>query len=118
MGFDLGNCPLKIQESIGTQTPKWEFIWDVRVHSHTLFCTFGSMRCDSRASLLARNLASPCFGRKLKVRVVTKCRNLSIWLAIKARGLQGCGPISRPGSHITCSRECKECEGVNPHTPK
>ncbi len=33
-------------------------------------------------------------------------------------GLQGCGPISRPGSHITCSRECKECEGVNPHTPK
>jgi hypothetical protein len=29
-----------------------------------------------------------------------------------------CGPISRPGSHITCSQECKECEGVNPHTPK
>jgi hypothetical protein len=33
-------------------------------------------------------------------------------------GLQTCGPISRPGSHITCSRECKECEGANPHTPK
>ncbi len=29
-----------------------------------------------------------------------------------------CGPISRPKSHITCSRECKDCEGVNPHTPK
>ncbi len=40
------------------------------------------------------------------------------WLATKARGLQGCGPINRPGSHITCSRECKECEGVNPHTPQ
>jgi hypothetical protein len=22
------------------------------------------------------------------------------------------------GSHITWSRECKECEGMNPHTPK
>ncbi len=45
------------------------------------------------------------------------CRNPSLWLATKARGLQGGGPNSRPGSHITCSRECKECEGVNPHTP-
>jgi hypothetical protein len=50
-----------------------------------------------------------------------ECRNPSIWLATKARGLRGCGPRSRPGSHITCSRECKEfreCEGMNPHTPK
>jgi hypothetical protein len=49
------------------------------------------------------------------------CRNPSIWLATKARRLRGCGPRSRPGSHITCSRECKEsreCEGMNPHTPK
>jgi hypothetical protein len=30
--------------------------------------------------------------------------------------MQGCGPSGRPGSHITCSRECKECEGINPHT--
>ncbi len=29
------------------------------------------MRCDSRASLLARNLASPCFGREPKARVTT-----------------------------------------------
>jgi hypothetical protein len=50
-----------------------------------------------------------------------ECRNPSIWLVTKARGLRGCGPRSRPGSHITCSRECKhsgECEGMNPHTPK
>jgi hypothetical protein len=33
-------------------------------------------------------------------------------------GLQGCEPRRRPGSHLTCSRECKECEGRNPHTPK
>jgi hypothetical protein len=39
-------------------------------------------------------------------------------LATKARGLQGCGPSGRPGSHITCSQECKECEGMNPHNLK
>jgi hypothetical protein len=50
-----------------------------------------------------------------------KCHNSSIWLTTKARRLRGCGPRSRPESHITCSwecKECKECEGVNPHTPK
>jgi hypothetical protein len=47
-----------------------------------------------------------------------RCRNLSLGLVTEARGWQGCGPSSRPGSHITCSRECKECEGVNTHTPK
>jgi hypothetical protein len=49
------------------------------------------------------------------------CRNPSLWFATKARGLQGGRPRSRPGSHITYSRECKEsreCEGMNPHTPK
>jgi hypothetical protein len=29
------------------------------------------MRCDSRTSLLARTLASPCFGREPKAKVVT-----------------------------------------------
>jgi hypothetical protein len=28
MGFDPYNRPLKIQKSIGTPTPKWEFIWE------------------------------------------------------------------------------------------
>jgi hypothetical protein len=30
------------------------------------------MKCDSRASLLAYNLASPCLGRKPKAKVATK----------------------------------------------
>ncbi len=47
-----------------------------------------------------------------------KCRNLSFGLATKARGLQGCTPRGRPMSHFTCSWECKECEGMNLHTPK
>ncbi len=45
----------------------------VRVHSFTLSYTSRSMRCDSRASLLARTLASPYFGREPKVRVATSC---------------------------------------------
>jgi hypothetical protein len=30
------------------------------------------MRCDSQASLLACNLASPCLGHELKAKVVTE----------------------------------------------
>jgi hypothetical protein len=41
----------------------------VKVHSFTFFCTPMSTRCDFRASLLACNLASPCFNRKPKARV-------------------------------------------------
>jgi hypothetical protein len=43
----------------------------VRVHSLTLSYTSESIRCDSRASLFAHTLVSPCFGYELKVRVVT-----------------------------------------------
>jgi len=43
----------------------------VRVHFFTLSYIPESMRCDSWASLLARNLASPCFGCEPKARVVT-----------------------------------------------
>jgi len=44
---------------------------NVRVHSLTLSYIPRSMRCDSRASLLAHTLAGPCFGCELKVRVTT-----------------------------------------------
>ncbi len=43
----------------------------VKVHSLTFFYTHGSMRCDSRASLLACNLASLCLGHEPKARVTT-----------------------------------------------
>ncbi len=71
MGFDPCNFPLKIWESIGTLLPKWEFTWECRVHSFTVFCTLESMRCDSWASLLTFNLANSCFGREPKARVAT-----------------------------------------------
>jgi len=44
----------------------------VRLHSFTLSCTLGSIRCASRYSLLARTLASPCLGHEPKVRVAKK----------------------------------------------
>jgi hypothetical protein len=55
---------------------------------------------------------------KLKYGSRGKKRNPSLGLVTKARGLQGCEQRGRPESHITCSRECKECEGMNLHTPK
>ncbi len=77
MIFDPWNCSMNIWESTGTPTPKmgvalgvWKFI-----PSHfltvTLSYTLESMRCDSWGFFLVRTLASPCFGREPKARVVT-----------------------------------------------
>jgi hypothetical protein len=43
----------------------------VKVHSFILSYTPKNMKCDSWASLLARTLASPCFGHEPKARVAT-----------------------------------------------
>ncbi len=45
--FDPCNCPLKIQESTGTSTPKVEPLRGVKVHSLTPSHTPGSMLCES-----------------------------------------------------------------------
>ncbi len=60
---------------------------------------------------LKHNLNSKMPCKYQKMRVAT----LSLRLATKARG---CELREKPGSHITCSRESKECEGMNPHTLK
>jgi len=44
---------------------------NVEVHSLTLSCIPGSMKCDSRPSHLAHTFASPYLGCKPKARVVT-----------------------------------------------
>jgi len=57
MGFDPCYCFLKIWES--TRTPNSQSgssFGSVKVHSFTLSCTLGSMKCDSWASLLATPL--------------------------------------------------------------
>jgi hypothetical protein len=48
----------------------------------------------------------------------TLCRNPSLGLATKAKGLQGCGPRGSPGVTSHTPGSVRECEGVNPHTPK
>ncbi len=53
----------------------------------------------------AKNLSSTFVG---------KCHNPSFGLATKAKGTGQ----EEAGSHITYSRECKECEGMNLHIPK
>ncbi len=55
MDFESCNRFLKIQESIGTPTPKMGVhLWVWRFNSHILsyFQPFRSMKCDSRTSLL------------------------------------------------------------------
>jgi hypothetical protein len=71
ISFDPWNCLLKIQESIGTPTPKlgvhlgvWGLFPRIFLHSreHEMWLL---------SSLLAHTFASPCFGREPKVRVAT-----------------------------------------------
>ncbi len=47
-----------------------------------------------------------------------ECRNLSLGLTTKARACEGVGQkrSSRITFHVPVS--VKECEGMNPHTPK
>jgi hypothetical protein len=72
LSFDPCNYSLKIWESIWDSNSQDESsLGSVRVHSLTFFCTIGSMKCDSRASLLAHTLASPCLGHEPKARVAT-----------------------------------------------
>ncbi len=72
MRFGPCNCALKIQESF------WDFnsqhgssLGSVKVHALNTLCTPGSMWCDSRVFLLARNLATPYLGREPKAKVTT-----------------------------------------------
>jgi hypothetical protein len=72
MGLDPYNCTMKIQESIwDSNSQNGSSLGSVRVHSPTFFCIPGSTRCDSWVSLLAHNLANPCFGREPKAKVAT-----------------------------------------------
>jgi len=79
MGFVPCNCSLKIWESIGSP------FGSVRVHSLTLFCTLGSMRCDPRlpswpTTLQALALvASP----KLGLRHYQNCKMTMIPIKLK-----------------------------------
>ncbi len=72
LSFGLWNRALKIRES--TRTPNSQSgssLESVRVYYLTFSYTPRSMRHDSRASFLARNLATPCLGREPKARVAT-----------------------------------------------
>jgi hypothetical protein len=47
-----------------------------------------------------------------------RCRNPSLGLVTKARGLQGCGPRRSLGVTPHVLGNGGRCEGANPHTPK
>jgi len=80
ISFDPCNRSLKIQESIGSPTPKlrahlgvWGFIF-------TFPYTPGSTKCESWASFLAHTFVNPCLDHEPKARVVTLPSPTSIHL--------------------------------------
>jgi len=82
MSFDPWNHSLKIQDSIGIPTPKGVHLGmcgfiPSHTPSHSQEC-----KCESHVALLARTFPCLCFGRKPKVRVVTKrLKNIqNVWI--------------------------------------
>jgi hypothetical protein len=69
MHFGPYNCRLKILESIRIPIPKMGVHLGVWGFIPSLSYILESMKCDSRASLLARTFASPCLGHKPKAGV-------------------------------------------------
>ncbi len=49
---------------------------------------------------------------------VQKCRNPSLELTTKARACRNVGQEGNPGVTFHAPGSAKECEGMNPHTPK
>ncbi len=72
MGFwPLQSLPKNLGIHRDSNSQSGSSFGSVRVHSLTLFCISGSMKCHSWASLLARAFVSLCLGREPKARVVT-----------------------------------------------
>ncbi len=46
------------------------------------------------------------------------CHSPSLGLAAKARGCKSVGQEGRSGITFYAPKSAKECEGMNPHTPK
>jgi hypothetical protein len=46
------------------------------------------------------------------------CHNLSLGLAIRARGMERCEPKMQPRNHIHIPGSVGECERMRPHAPK
>jgi len=49
---------------------------------------------------------------------VSQCHNPSLGLATKVRGCKVVGQEGSPGARLHAPRSARECEGINPHTPK
>jgi hypothetical protein len=47
-----------------------------------------------------------------------RCHNPSLGLATKARACKSASQEGSPGVTYHAPRSAKECEGMNPHTPK
>jgi len=68
MGFDPAIAFWRFKSPSKLQFPKWDLTWECEgLFLHILIPM--SMRCDSRASLLAHTFASPCLGHEPKIRV-------------------------------------------------
>ncbi len=99
----------------------------VNIYTYVDGCTpslntsFFFMTCYITCASTNFNLSTLFFMNSKTSKIETVANNNVATLTLfttKARGLQSCGPKRKPKSHLTCSWECKKCQGMNLHTPK
>ncbi len=75
---------------------------------------------DTKCEHQNRHVVMPSLDPTTLDRLLTMMYNVTT-LALGSRPRQGVARLRakwETREHSTCSRECKECEGMSPHTPK
>jgi hypothetical protein len=73
---------------------------------------FDRLKCESEVKTMKKQ----DIGDALPSSQHFGCRNPSLGLTTKAKGLQECGPRGSPGVTSHTPGSVRKCEGVNPHT--
>jgi hypothetical protein len=85
---------------------------------------FGKESCTNFFHVLNFNFEKPIFHKNLSFLfskypyVHVGCHNPSLGFATKARACKNAGQEGSPGVTFHAPGSAKECEGMNPHTPK
>ncbi len=80
----------------------------VKAYSLTLSCILESMRHDSRASFLARNFATLCFGREPKAKVTTPLLQVFFPKLIESTLLSQNSRITQTHHNLYCHSDLSE----------
>jgi hypothetical protein len=105
--LDVISCAYWNTQSCFNPSPRiiiWRRIWKMNLR----WCWICNSKMWSMVNAFCLDFYNKCF----------LWRNLSLGLATKARACKGAGQEGSSGVTSHASGSVRECEGINPHTPK